>query len=109
MAKTINFTYEGKDYTLEFTRRTIRQMEDEGFVARNIDDRPMTLLPALFAGAFKAHHRFVKQDTIDAIYANMPNKDKLIEKLAEMYNEPIISLMQEPEDTAKNVDWMASW
>ena len=109
MAKTINFTYEGKDYTLEFTRRTIRQMEDEGFVARNIDDRPMTLLPALFAGAFKAHHRFVKQDTIDAIYANTPNKDKLIEKLAEMYNEPILSLMEEPEDTAKNVDWMTSW
>ena len=109
MAKTINFTSEGKDYTLEFTRRTIRQMEDEGFVARNIDDRPMTLLPALFAGAFKAHHRFVKQDTIDAIYANMPNKDKLIEKLAEMYNEPILSLMEEPEDTAKNVDWMTSW
>lgn len=109
MAKTINFTYEGKDYTLEFTRRTIRQMEDEGFVARNIDDRPMTLLPALFAGAFKANHRFVKQDTIDAIYANMPNKDKLIEKLAEMYNEPILSLMEEPEDTAKNVDWMTSW
>ena len=109
MAKTINFTYEGKDYTLEFTRRTIRQMEDEGFVARNIDDRPMTLLPALFAGAFKVHHRFVKQDTIDAIYANMPNKDKLIEKLAEMYNEPILSLMEEPEDTAKNVDWMTSW
>ena len=109
MAKTINFTYEGKDYTLEFTRRTIRQMEDEGFVARNIDDRPMTLLPALFAGAFKAHHRFVKPEVIDEIYANMPNKDKLIEKLAEMYNEPIISLMQEPEDTAKNVDWMASW
>ena len=69
----------------------------------------MTLLPALFAGAFKAHHRFVKQDTIDAIYANMPNKDKLIEKLAEMYNEPILSLMEEPEDTAKNVDWMTSW
>ena len=109
MAKTINCTYEGKDYTLEFTRRTIRQMEDEGFVARNIDDRPMTLLPALFAGAFKAHHRFVKQETIDAIYANMPNKDKLIEKLAEMYNEPIMSLMEEPADTAKNVDWMTSW
>ena len=109
MAKTINFTYEGKDYTLEFTRRTIRQMEDEGFIARDIDNRPMTLLPALFAGAFKAHHKFVKQETIDAIYANMPNKDKLIEKLAEMYNEPIMSLMTEPEDTAKNVDWMTSW
>jgi len=109
MAKQIIFSYEGKEYTLEYTRRTIKQMEDEGFVARNIDDRPMTLLPALFAGAFKAHHRFVKPEVIDEIYANMPNKDKLIEKLAEMYNEPIISLMQEPEDTAKNVDWMASW
>lgn len=109
MAKTIGFTYEGKDYTLEFTRRTIKQMEDEGFVAKNIDDRPMTLLPALFAGAFKAHHRFVKQDVIDEIYANMPNKDKLIEKLAEMYNEPILSLMEEPEDSAKNVEWMTSW
>lgn len=109
MAKQIIFSYEGKEYTLEYTRRTIKQMEDEGFVARNIDDRPMTLLPALFAGAFKAHHRFVKPEVIDEIYANMPNKDKLIEKLAEMYNEPIISLVQEPEDTAKNVDWMASW
>ena len=109
MAKQIIFTYDGKEYTLEYTRRTIKQMEDEGFVARNIDDKPMTLLPALFAGAFTAHHRFVKQDVIDEIYAHMPNKDKLIEKLAEMYNEPIISLMEEPEDTAKNVDWMASW
>lgn len=109
MAKQIVFEYGDKDYTLEFTRRTIKQMEDEGFVARNIDDRPMTLLPALFAGAFKAHHRFVKQDVIDDIYANMPNKDKLIEKLSEMYNEPIISLMEEPEDAGKNVDWMASW
>lgn len=109
MAKQIVFSYDDKDYTLEFTRRTIKQMEDEGFVAKDIDDRPMTLLPALFAGAFKAHHRFVKQDVIDEIYANMPNKDKLIEKLAEMYNEPIMSLMTEPEDSAKNVEWMASW
>lgn len=108
MAKTINFTWEGKDYTLEFTRRTIRQMEDEGFVARQIDDKPMTLLPALFAGAFKAHHRFVKQDVIDQIYANMPHKDKLIEALAEMYNEPIVSLMEEPEDSTKNVEWVTS-
>lgn len=109
MAKQIMFTYEGKDYTLEYTRRTIKQMEDEGFIAKDMDDRPMTLLPALFAGAFKAHHRFVKQDVIDEIYANMPDKDKLIEKLAEMYNEPIMTLMAEPEDSAKNVDWMASW
>ena len=76
MAKQIVFTYEDKEYTLEFTRRTVKQMEDEGFVAQDIDRKPMTLLPALFAGAFKAHHRFVKQDVIDKIYAGMPHKDE---------------------------------
>ena len=110
MSKQIIFTYDDKDYTLEFTRRTVKQMEDEGFVARDIDQRPMTLLPALFAGAFKANHRFVKQETIDEIYQAMPGKEKLIGKLAEMYSEPIETLMEEPDETAlKNVEWMASW
>lgn len=110
MAKQIIFTYEDKEYTLEYTRRTVKQMEDEGFVARDIDFKPMTLLPALFAGAFKAHHRFVKQEVIDSIYAAMPNKEDLIGKLAEMYNEPIETLMAEPDKKAvKNVEWTASW
>ena len=110
MAKQIVFTYEDKEYTLEFTRRTVKQMEDEGFVAQDIDRKPMTLLPALFAGAFKAHHRFVKQDVIDKIYAGMPQKDELIGKLAEMYNDPIVTLMEEPDEKAvKNVSWEANW
>ena len=100
MAKQIVFTYEDKEYTLEFTRRTVKQ----------IDRKPMTLLPALFAGAFKAHHRFVKQDVIDKIYAGMPHKDELIGKLAEMYNDPIVTLMEEPDEKAvKNVSWEANW
>lgn len=110
MAKQIVFTYEDKEYTLEFTRRTVKQMEDEGFVAQDIDRKPMTLLPALFAGAFKAHHRFVKQDVIDKIYAGMPQKEELIGKLAEMYNDPIVTLMEEPDAKAvKNVSWEANW
>lgn len=109
MAKQIVFAYEGKEYTLEFTRRTVKQMEDEGFVAKHIEDRPMSVLPALFAGAFKAHHKWVKAEVIEDIYAHMPNKEVLIEKLAEMYNEPLIALLKEPDDSAKNVDWMASW
>ncbi len=108
MAKQIHFTYDDKEYTLEFTRRTVKQMEDEGFIVRDIDVRPMTLLPALFAGAFKAHHRFVRQEVIDQIYDAMPDKEALIGKLADMYNEPLISLMDEP-DEGKNVDWMANW
>jgi hypothetical protein len=107
--KQIIFTYEGKDYTLEYTRRTVQQMEAEGFVTEDVQRKPMTLLPALFAGAFKAHHRFVKQEVIDKIYAAMPDKDTLISKLVEMYNEPLESLMDEPDTDQGNVEWVTSW
>ena len=109
MSKQLKFTYEGKEYVLEFTRRSVEQMERNGFVASDVRDKPMTTLPALFAGAFLANHRFVRQDVIDRIYAKLTNKQELIGKLAEMYNEPIIALIDEPEEDAGNVEWTASW
>lgn len=109
MAKQLNFTFEGKDYTLEFTRRTVAEMEKKGFIASEITDKPMTTLPALFAGAFLAHHRFVKQDVIENIFSKLIKKEALIGKLAEMYNEPIMALVEEPEEDKGNLDWTASW
>ena len=66
-------------------------------------------VPALFSGAFLANHKFVKKETIDEIFSKMTNKTELIGKLAEMYNEPILALVDEPEETEGNVDWTASW
>ena len=109
MAKQLTFTYDGKDYTLEFTRRTVAEMEKKGFIASDITDKPMTTLPALFAGAFLAHHRFVKEDIINDIYSKLPKKEDLIGKLAEMYNEPILALVEEPEKAEGNLDWTATW
>ena len=105
----MTFTFEGKEYTLEFTRRTVAEMERKGFIASEFEDKPMTCLPALFSGAFLAHHRFVKQETIDEIYAKLTNKAELIGKLAEMYNEPIATLTQEPDESEGNVTWTATW
>lgn len=109
MAKQLVFSFEDKEYTLEFTRRTVAEMEKKGFVASDITDKPMTTLPALFAGAFLAHHRFVKEDVIDNIYSKLTKKEDLIGKLAEMYNEPIMALVQEPEEDKGNVNWTATW
>lgn len=109
MAKQLRFTYDGKDYTLEFTRRTVAEMEKKGFIASDITEKPMTTLPALFAGAFLAHHRFVKSDIIDNIYSKLTKKEDLIGKLAEMYNEPILTLVEEPEEAEGNLDWTATW
>jgi hypothetical protein len=109
MAKQLIFTYDGKDYTLEFTRRTVAEMEKKGFIASDITEKPMTTLPALFAGAFLAHHRFVKEDIINDIYSKLTKKEDLIGKLAEMYNEPILALVEEPEKAEGNLDWTATW
>ncbi len=109
MAKTLSFTFEDKEYVLEFTRKTVAEMERKGFIASEVEDKPMTSLPALFAGAFLAHHRFVKQEVIDKIFSRMKNKDELIGKLAEMYNEPIMALVEEPEESEGNVEWTPSW
>lgn len=109
MSKQINFEYKGTEYTLEFTRRTVEQMEREGFVADDVKVKPLTTLPALFAGAFKAHHRYVKREVIDEIYFSMKNKADLISKLAEMYNEPLLALIEEPDDSSENLNWTPSW
>lgn len=109
MAKQLKFTYNDKEYTLEFTRRTVSEMEKKGFIAAEVENKPMTTLPALFEGAFLAHHRFEKKEVTNAIFAKMTNKEELIGKLAEMYNEPIMALVKEPEESEGNLSWTASW
>lgn len=113
MAKqmTINDPISGATYTLEYTRKSVETMEKQGFVAEDVQRKPMTMLPALFAGAFLAHHRFVKRDVIDGIYNRMNHKDELITALVEMYNEPLMSLLEDPkeEDESGNVSWKTGW
>ena len=109
MNKQLKFTYQDKDYCLEYTRKSVETMERNGFVASDISEKPMTVLPALFKGAFLANHRFVKADVIDEIFSKMTNKAELIGKLSEMYNEPIMALVEDPGESEGNVDWTASW
>ena len=107
MGKQITFEYKDKEYTLEYTRETVKQMEREGFVAGDIVNKPMITLPKLFAGAFKAHHKFdIKQKMIDEIFDLFTNKQALVEKLAEMYAEPMETLMDnESVDEGNAIAW----
>lgn len=109
MGKQLCFKYGDKEYCLEYTRRSVEMMEKKGFVAADVETKPMSTLPTLFAGAFLANHRYVKQEIIDEIFANMTNKGELIAKLAEMYNEPIMALVDEPAEAEGNIDWTTSW
>ena len=108
MAKTMTIEHNDAKYVLEYTRKSVEMMERQGFEIEELQRKPMTYLPALFAGAFLAHHRYVKRAVIDEIYAQLPNKGDMLGKLVEMYSEPIVALMDDPEAEG-NASWTVDW
>lgn len=104
MSTKICFPYEGVDYCLEYNKKTVKTMEDRGFIPSKILEAPMTYLPELFAGAFLANHKFTKRDVIDKIFEKMDGKQELVNALLEMYNEPIKALTAD-EDEGNAIQW----
>lgn len=104
--KMIHFTYEGKNYDLGYTKKTIQMMENAGFNIADIEKKPMIMLPQLFAGAFLLHHKHEDQKVIDRIFESMTDKDGLMSQLIDLYNEPLKEMFKEPEEG--NVSWTVS-
>lgn len=112
MSKKLEFTYNGKEYTLEYNRRTIETMYNRWKYAPSENTYELLIkLPILFRGAFLMHHPTTKSELIDEIYSQMKDKNILIEKLVEMYNEPVLSLMDNEEigESSGNIEWGASF
>ena len=76
--KPIVFEYEGKTYTLTYTRQSIKVVEKLGFDINELASKPMTMLPLLFHGAFLANHRGVQQDRTEEILYALPDRNRLI-------------------------------
>lgn len=109
MAKEITMSFDGIEYKLTYTRRTVSMMEQNGFKIGVLLEQPMTMIPQLFAGAFLANHRKTKQDVIEKIYEHLTKKDELINMLVEMYNDTIATLTDEPDEESGKVEWAADW
>lgn len=109
MSKQITFEYDGAKYTLEFTRKTVQLMQQNGFSADMVTDKPAVGIPMLFRGAFMVNHKNLKPGLADKIYESIKDREKLIPMLLVMYNEPIMEMIEDPEDTEKNVNWGANF
>ena len=102
----INLTHKDKDYTLEFSRQSVKTMEQQGFVLDELTSKPMTMLPMLFQGAFIMHHKgAVKRKEMDEIYKGIKDRSALMEALMEMYAETLSTLMDDDAEEAGNVSW----
>lgn len=104
MAK-IEFDFEDEHYILEFSRKTVTTMEGTGFVLDQVIEKPATLFPRLFAGAFLMHHPRMKEEKINSIFKQLEDKDELLPALIECYRAPLEAMFDEPDDETKKVKW----
>lgn len=105
MAKQIVISYKGNEYTLEFNRKTVRRMEEGGFVVDT--NKPATMITELFKGAFQMHHRRIAPELVEEIWDAQKKKDDLLSVLVQMYAEPIAALMD--EDAEEGEDENPTW
>ena len=102
----INLTHKDKEYTLEYSRQSVKTMEQQGFVLDELTSKPMTMIPMLFQGAFiKNHQGKIKRKEMDEIYKGIGNRSALMEALMEMYAETLSTLMDDDVEEAGNVSW----
>jgi hypothetical protein len=97
MSTKINLEYNGNAYTLEYSRTSVRQMEDQGFVVDQLSEKPVTMVPMLVYGAFIKHHKGIKRSLVDEIYDHVTDKigdgdNGFIHALLEMYAETVTAL-----------------
>ena len=113
--KKIELTYMGKQYTLEFNRRTVLKLEKalraDGInlveMTENENANPLELVSivdTMFTYAFKMHHPNVTQDVIDTIFEKLGNKEQLSGVLFEIMTAPINALADNKEG---EITWAA--
>lgn len=115
--KKIELTYMGKQYTLEFNRRTVLKLEKalraDGInlveMTENENEKAnplelVSIVDTVFTYAFKMHHPNVTQDVIDTIFEKMGNKEQLSSVLFEIMTAPINALADNKEG---EITWAA--
>lgn len=105
MNTKINLTYNGVNYTLEYSRMTIKMIEKEGFVLENFSSQPMSMIGLAFKGAFYKNHTKISQELVDEIYSQCVDKEKLMENIIKMITECYESLTDDPIGNEGNVTW----
>ena len=101
----ITLTHNDKEYTLEYSRQSVKTMEQQGFVLDEISSKPMTMIPMMFQGAFIKNHKGIKRSLMDEIYKDIHNRSELMEALMEMYADTLSSLMDDNTEDSGNVTW----
>lgn len=107
--RKLEFEYNGRNYCLEYTPDSIKEMEAGGFRINEVMDMPQTRIEQLWTGAFLAHERRVSHTVQMEMYKVMKSR-KLLYTLMSMYNNTLSNLLPDDEgdeDYMGEVKWRA--
>lgn len=91
---------EGREYTLEYSRRTVAKTEQAGLNVNQLESKSMTMIPLLFWGAFLAHHPYMTREQTDKILfegLGGLNEDEMA-YLGKLYAAPFQTLISSEEN-----------
>lgn len=99
---------ESKEYTLEFSRKSVARAEQAGLDVNQLDSKSMTMIPLLFWGAFLMHHPHMTREQTDRILFDGLGglNEKEMEYLGKLYAAPFQTLIAS-EDEGTNPRKMA--
>lgn len=111
--KQITITYQGKAYTLEFTRATAADFIRQGFEPTDIFLKaPLATIPFVHC-AFKSKHPTVARKKVEEIFDEIPENQKtsFLSALNTMFTETYTSLIGDEENGSAegNATWEQSW
>lgn len=97
----------GRKYTLQFNRETVASMEDRNITPERVAEKPTNGIPLFFYWSFKMNHPRIKKEETDGLWSNLPaeGKQKVLERLIELWTDAQDTLMAEPKEDAKKVKW----
>lgn len=98
----------GREYTLEYNRKTVAKTEEAGLDVNRLDSASMTMIPIMFWGAFLMHHPHMDREKTDKILfegLGGLTKDEMA-RLGELYAVPFKTLIAD-EDAEANPRRMA--
>lgn len=106
--------FDGREFTLEFNRKTVMKAEKAGLNLQEIDSKPMTMVGIMFWTAFLYHHPWITQEQTDKILDEQfggveglgtienDEGENLVTHLGRLYSEPFSTLIPSDEEGIVN-------
>ena len=93
---------EGREYTLEYSRKTVSKAEQAGLDVRQLEAKSMTMIPLLFWGAFLMHHpHMTKEQTDKILFDGLGGlNENEMEYLGKLYAAPFQTLIASEDEGA---------